>query len=306
LPELLQRLEEHGALPAAATPAVVERVARLSPATIDRLLRPYRAPWPQRGMTSTKPGTLLRQQVPFRTFAEWDGTRPGFVQVDTVAHGGWSGAGEFLLTLSLVDVATGWVACAGLRDKRDDTVYRALQHLRAELPFPLRGLDSDNGGEFINKLLVRYCADEGITFTRGRPYVKNDNCHVEQKNWAVVRRLVGYSRLEEPALPALQRVHELANDLVNFLQPVRKLIGKERHGARVHKHYDQARTPYRRLLASGGLQASQAAELTERYASLDPLALRRDLEAAQHVLLARAVRSDLRGRIPWPHGQILI
>ena len=138
-----------------------------------------------------------------------------------VAHCGWSGAGQFLYTLSMVDVATGWVVCAGLRDKRQETVVLALQRLQAELPFRVLGLDSDNGTEFINRVLLDYCTDRGITFTRSRPYLKNDTCHVEQKNLAVVRRLVGYDRLEWPALPALERIHDLARDYINFLHPVR-------------------------------------------------------------------------------------
>ena len=125
--------------------------------------------------------------------------------MDLVAHCGWSGAGQFLYTLSMVDVATGWVVCAGLRDKRSETVFHALQRIHAELPFRMLGLDSDNGTEFINRVLLDYCTDHGITFTRSRPYLKNDTCHVEQKNWAVVRRLVGYDRLDLPALPALDR-----------------------------------------------------------------------------------------------------
>ena len=145
---------------------------------------------------------------------------------DPVAHCGWTGAGPFLYTLTLVDVATGWVSCAGLRDKRAQTVLAAVRRLQARLPFKLLGLDSDSGSEFLNAALLDCCAEQHITFTRGRPYRKNDGCYVEQKNWAVVRRLVGYQRLEAPALAALERVHELARDYVNFLHPVRRLAEK--------------------------------------------------------------------------------
>jgi hypothetical protein len=180
----------------------------MSAATVDRALKPLREQTKaRRGISTTKAGTLLKRQIAIRTFADWSDARPGFLEMDLVAHCGWSGAGPFLYTLSMVDVATGWVACAGLRDKRQETVFHALQRLQADLPFRILGLDSDNGTEFINHVVLDYCTSQGITFTRSRPYLKNDTCHIEQKNWAVVRRLVGYDRLELPALPALERIH---------------------------------------------------------------------------------------------------
>jgi hypothetical protein len=300
LAELLERLEACGALPDEAGPEARERVARMSPATVDRALRGARAGWPARGLGTTKPGTLLKQQVPIRTFAEWDEAVPGFLELDLVAHCGPVGAGEFLFTLSAVDVATGWMGLQGVRNKGELAVFEALGRLRAELPFPLRGLDCDNGGEFINRNLLAYCAAEGITLTRSRPYRKNDSCHVEQKNWSVVRRLVGYGRFEAPALPALSRLYALARDYVNFLQPVVKLREKTRDGARVTKRYDRAQTPYRRLLASGPLPPQAAADLAGRYARLHPVRLKLDLEAAQQALYAHAARADrlLRQRTP--------
>ena len=160
-----------------------------------------------------------------------------------------------------MDVASGWVSCAGLRNKRAQTVLAALRRLQEGLPFNLLGLDSDSGSEFLNNTLVDYCADNHITFTRGRPYRKNDGCFVEQKNWAVVRRLVGYQRLEAPALAALERVHDLSRDYVNFLHPVRRLTAKVRRGARITRRYDTAQTPYRRLLASGALTKQATRQL---------------------------------------------
>ena len=159
---------------------VQDRVAQLSASSIDRALRPYRTRGKRRGVSTTRPGTLLKQQIAMRTFAEWTEQQPGFFEMDLVAHCGWSGAGQFLYTLSLVDVATGWVTCAGLRHKRSETVFGGLQRLQAELPFPILGLDSDNGSEFINQVMLAYCQTEAITFTRSRPYRKNDGCHVEQ------------------------------------------------------------------------------------------------------------------------------
>jgi hypothetical protein len=232
----------------------------------------------------------LKHQVAIKTFSDWIETEPGFVEVDLVAHCGWTGAGPFLYTLTLVDVATGWVSCAGVHDKRAQSVLAALHRLHEGLPFKIRGLDSDCGSEFLNTALIAYCADHHITFTRGRPYRKNDGCYVEQKNWAVVRRLVGYQRFEGPALPALERVHDLARDYVNFLHPVRRLTEKVRLGARVTRRYDTAQTPYRRLVASGCLSQTALRQLTRRSKALDPLRLKLELESAQRTLAERAVR----------------
>jgi hypothetical protein len=298
LPELLRRLRHWHALH--AFPAEVQaHVARMSAATIDRALKSSREQTKKRrGLSTTKAGTLLKRQIAIRTFADWTDARPGFFEMDLVAHCGWSGAGQFLYTLSMVDVATGWIACAGLRDKRQETVFHALQRLQADLPFRILGLDSDNGTEFINRALLDYCANQGITFTRSRPYLKNDTCHVEQKNWAVVRRLVGYDRLELPALPALGRIHDLARDYVNFLHPVRKLVSKTRNGPRVTRRYDAAQTPFHRLLGSGVLSIKMTKQLHARSKNIDPVRLKLHLEAAQRTLAARAVRSDSYVRQP--------
>jgi hypothetical protein len=289
LPELLERLRHWHAL-RHVSPETIERVAHMSPSTIDRALASSRAGLPKRGISTTQPGTLLKHQVAIKTFADWHETVPGFVEVDLVAHCGWTGAGPFLYTLTLVDVATGWVSCAGLRDKRAQTVLAALRTLHDGLPFKILGLDSDSGSEFLNTSLLAYCADQHITFTRGRPYRKNDSCFVEQKNWAVVRRLVGYQRLEAPALAALERIHELARDYVNFLHPVRKLSEKVRHGSRITRRYDAAQTPYRRLLDSGVLPRKTERQLASRSAAVNPLRLKLELESAQRTLAERGVR----------------
>ena len=191
----------------------------------------------------------------------------------------------------MVDVATGWVACAGLRDKRQETVFHALQRLQADLPFRILGLDSDNGTEFINHVLLEYCSSQGITFTRSRPYLKNDTCHIEQKNWAVVRRLVGYDRLELPALPALERIHDLARDYVNFLHPVRKLVSKTRSGPRVTRRYDAAQTPFHRLVDSGALSIKMTGQLQKRSKNIDPYRLKVQLEHAQRTLRVASERN---------------
>ena len=292
LPELLERLRRWQALRHISA-ETIERVVHMSPVTIDRALASSRDGLPKRGLSTTRPGTLLKHQVAIKTFADWTEALPGFVEVDLVAHCGWTGAGPFLYTLTLVDVATGWVSCAGLRDKRAETVLAALRRLQRGLPFTILGLDSDSGSEFLNTTLLDYCANQHITFTRSRPYRKNDGCYVEQKNWAVVRRLVGYQRLEAPALAALERVHDLARDYVNFLHPVRRLTEKVRLGARVTRRYDTARTPYRRLLASSALSETAANELADRSTALDPLRLKLELESAQRTLAARAVKPSV-------------
>jgi hypothetical protein len=290
LSELLGKLRACGEL-SELSPGLVDRVANMSAATIDRLLGPYRALSGGRGRSTTRPGALLRNQVPIKTFAEWDNARPGFLEIDLVAHCGPIAAGQFLFTLTTVDVATGWTLCRGVRNKGEEAVFDELAEIRRRLPFPLLGLDSDNGGEFINRTLVRYCEEQSITLTRARPYRKNDSCHVEQKNWSVVRRLVGYARFEQEALPVLNSLYTLAEEYVNFLQPVLKLVEKTRNGPRVHRRYDSAQTPYRRLLSLGSIPATAAHRLQARYMAIHPLRLKSALEQAQTQLYAHGARS---------------
>jgi hypothetical protein len=270
LPELVQVLEQHGEL--AAPPEVKTQLCRMSPATIDRLLRPYRQRGQRRPFSTTKPGSLLKGAIPIRTFADWNEDRPGFLEVDLVAHCGESTEGFYLNTLSAVDIATGWVECQGVWGKGQERVGSAIHHLAQRLPFPLLGLDSDNGSEFINHHLYAYCQRKEITFTRSRPYKKNDSAHVEQKNWSVVRRLVGYDRYSsKEALLQLNRLYQLVRLYTNFFQPVMHLQQKTRHGARVRKVYDRARTPYQRVLEQGVLSPQQQETLAEQYQRLNPV-----------------------------------
>ena len=290
LPELLERLATCDALPTEATTGVIDRVAGMSSATVDRCLKPYRERWPGQGRGLTKPGTLLKGQVPIRTFADWDDACPGFLEIDLVAHCGTSGAGEFLFTLSAVDIATGWMGLEGVLNTGELAVFEALGRLRTRLPFPLLGLGSDNGSEFINHHLVRWCQTEGITLTRSRPYRKNDNCFIEQKNWSVVRRLVGYARFERACLGRLQAVYDAAETQVNFLQPVLKLREKIRDGAKITKRYDAARTPYRRLIESTVPDEAGRRTLRARSDAIHPVRLKIAIEAAQKNLNDRARR----------------
>jgi hypothetical protein len=278
VPELLDRLTQCGEL--ALRPDVEKRLRQASRPTLARLLAPARAQYPLRGATTTRPGTWLKQQIPIRTFTEWDDALPGFCEVDLVAHCGSSTLGFFLCTLCAVDVATSWVDLQPLWGKGQHRVTAAVHELRRRWPVPLVGLDSDNGSEFINQTLYGYCTRESITFTRSRPWQKNDSAHVEQKNGAVVRHLVGYDRFaSKAAYGQLHRVYRLARLHVNFFQPVEKLVRKTRQGARAHRVYDRAQTPYQRLCAAGVLTPAAHQELEALYQSLNPLQLRRDLEA---------------------------
>lgn len=217
LPELVAVLEQHGELQLDAQTKM--QVLTLSPATADRLLRAERQHDRPHGLGTTKPGTLLKHQIPIRTFADWDDAVPGFVEVDLVAHCAESTHGEYLHSLTVTDIVTGWTECLAIRNRSQHTVHAAIVQARMCLPFPLLGLDSDNGTEFINDLLLRYCQQEQITFTRSRPYKKNDQAHVEQKNWSIVRQLVGYDRYEDqPACDALAALYEMVRLYTNFFQ----------------------------------------------------------------------------------------
>jgi hypothetical protein len=279
VPELLDRLVQGGEL--GVPPEVDKLLRQASAATLGRLLAPARATWPARGATTTRPSSWLRSEIPLRTFAEWDDVQPGFLEIDLVAHCGTTTEGFYLCTLCAVDIATAWVELEAVWGKGQQRVRGSVQHVQARLPMPLRGVDSDNGSEFINHAFYDYCRQHGITFTRARPWRKNDSAHVEQKNGAIVRGLVGYDRFTSKAAHVqLARVYELARLHVNFFQPVQKLVRKTREGARVHRVYDRAQTPWQRLCAAGILDPPRQRELTALYERLQPLRLRHDLEAA--------------------------
>jgi hypothetical protein len=279
LAELLPALEAEGALHLRA--ADRESLVQISAATIDRRLRPFRDQLRPHGLGTTKPGTLLKRQVPVHTFTPWDEQRLGFVEIDLVAHCGTSTAGHYLNTLTVTDVATGWTECQGVWGKGQAAVFAALTTIRDRLPFPLLGIDSDNGSEFLNAHLVRYCQTEQLTFTRSRPYWKNDQAHVEQKNWSVVRALLGYDRYEsDAALSQLQAVYALLRVWTNHWQPSLKLIGKTRDGAKVTKHYAPAATPYQRVRATVSLDAAPLATLEPEHQAWGPRALKQALDQA--------------------------
>jgi hypothetical protein len=284
LPELVPALETEGELRLSLEDRT--QLLAMSARTIDRRLRLFRLqrdPKHWHGLGTTKPGTLLKNQVPVQTYTPWEDQRPGFLEIDLVAHCGTTTEGFYLNTLVGTDVATGWTECVGVWGKSQRSVVAGVETSRGRLPMRLLGLDSDNGSEFLNNHLVRYCTQEQLTFTRSRPYWKNDQAHVEQKNWSVVRKLIGYGRYEsEAALAQLNRVYDLLRIWTNFWQPSLKLIAKERDDAtgKSRKKYDEAQTPYRRLLASGVLDTAQEQVLAETFAAGGPMALRRQLAAA--------------------------
>ena len=272
LPELVGILVRKGEL-RVSTQTQAE-LCRMSPSTIDRLLRRWRDRTPHHGLSTTKPGTLLKNTIPIKTFSEWNESKPGFLEVDLVAHCGDNVEGFYLNTLSAVDVATGWFEPVVVWGKGQDRVKGAVYDVQKGLPVPLLGLDSDNGGEFINQSLHDYCRQSGIIFTRSRSYKKNDSCHVEQKNWSVVRRTIGYDRFNsKAAFQTLDGVYTLLRLYINYFQPVLKLVAKTRHGAKVHKVYDKAQTPYERLLKSGVLSEEKKRQLASIYSALNPAKL---------------------------------
>ena len=272
------------------SPETKQLLLSMSPATIDRCLRKARFTHPQRGLSTTKPGYLLKKGIPVRTFTPWEDEHPGFLEIDLVAHCGQTTEGAYLNTLTATDLATGWTECLALPNKTQFAVSQAICELRKRLPFPLLGLDSDNGSEFINDTLYRYCLSEQITFTRSRPYQKNDQAHVEQKNWSVVRHTIGYDRLEtQDELVLLTSIYSDLRLYINFFQPVLKLISKQRVDGKVILSYDQATTPFRRVLALDSIPVLIKARLTDQYFHLNPVALRSSIDS-KVALLWKIVR----------------
>ena len=286
--ELVDALERHGEI--SLLPEVRIRLLAMSSATIDRLLAADRRRLEIKGRSGTRPGSLMKHGVPIRTFADWDDAQPGFLEIDLVSHEGGNPAGEFCQTLDMTDVTTAWTETVAIRNKAQRWVFAALKEKLTLFPFPVLGLDSDNGSEFINKHLITYCQQHDLTFTRSRPERKNDNCYVEQKNWAVVRRSVGYRRYDTPSQLAL--LNELYANLrlyTNFFQPTQKLVRKERHGAKVRRCYDTAKTPYQRVLASDKVSTEAKDRLTAIFRTLNPAALQREIYRLQTELMRPAV-----------------
>jgi len=284
LSEVIPVLEKWGEIKLDAK--VREKLLKISAATIDRLLSDTRKRYRIKGRSTTRPGSLLKKSIPIRTFADWDEKVPGFFEVDLVSHDGGAVRGDFIQSLNFTDIATGWEEMIAVKNKAQVWVFAGIKGIKERLPFSILGLDSDNGSEFINAHLIRYCEEHKITFTRSRPYRKNDSCFVEQKNWSVIRRAVGYGRYDtDKELSILNELYGYLRLYVNFFQPVRKLIKKERIGSKVIKKYDQAKTPYRRVLASPDIEDEIKMKLKNQYDMLNPAELKRKINKLQNRLL---------------------
>ena len=261
---------------------VATKFTKIAASTIDEKLARYRAMIRRRFNSTTKPGSLLKSHIPIRT-SSWEESRPGYCELDTVAHCGDSAAGEFINSLTLTDILTGWTETEAMVGKAEYRIKEALNTVKQRLPFDLKAIDPDNGSEFINWQLYHYCEREHIEFTRGRPYKKNDNAHVEQKNWTHVRKVFGYERRET------QEEVQIMNDLnrnelrayKNFFQPTIKLIDKKRVGAhqeRIKRIYDIPKTPYQRVLDCPTVSQEKKDELKKLYLTLNPVALRKSIQ----------------------------
>jgi hypothetical protein len=298
LPELVPKLEEKKQL--CVTPQVRDQLMKVSASTIDRVLRAIRNKR-RHGVGSTRSAGGFRQLIPVRTFADKQGLQVGDVETDLVAHCGSSSEGFFLTTLVMVDTVSSWTDLEAVWGKGEDRVGGAIDRARRRFPCRLRGISSDNGSEFMNYALFHYCQRHGITLTRSRPYKKNDQARVEQKNWSVVRRLVGYDRYAtQAALRALDNLYTVVRLHVNFFQPICKLVSCQRQGAKAIKQFDRAQTPYQRLLASGALSQEERQTLEAIYKSLNPVQLCAQIEEAQQVLWKLAhpdQRTDKENRI---------
>jgi hypothetical protein len=261
-----------------------QRLQAISPSTMDRFRCTDRRP-AKRRRGGTKPGTLLKHQIPIRTFADWDDKRPGFTELDLVQHDGGNPSGFFACTLDVTDVCTGWTEMRAVPTKAQTHVFSALEHIRAQLPFPLLGIDSDNGQEFINDQLLRYCQQEHITFTRGRVGRKNDNPFVEQKNWSVIRRLVGDLRFDtERQVDQLNTLYAVYRLYVNHFIPVTKLVAKVREGNKVKRVFDEPKTPYQRVLDSPQVSDTDKRKLRALHAKLDVVQLKRQIDEMMEAL----------------------
>jgi hypothetical protein len=284
LAELIEVLEKYGEI--TLTREVQEKLLTISPATIDRLLAPIRKKQRIKGKSTTRPGSLLKKSIPIRTFSEWNNKRPGFFEVDLVSHDGGNLRGDVNQSVNFTDIATGWMEMVAVKNKAQRWVFAGIKAIKKRLPFPILGFDSDNGSEFINDELLRYCEKQHITFTRSRPYRKNDSCYIEQKNWSVIRRTVGYGRYDtDKELCILNKLYSYLRLYVNFFQPVRKLVKKERIGSRIKKRYDVAQTPFRRVLACPDISEEIKMKLKREYDMLNPAELKRQITYLQNELL---------------------
>jgi hypothetical protein len=284
------------------------QLRKISPATIDRHLADLKRRLRHKTYGTTKPGTLLKHMIPIQTQA-WDVRKPGYLEVDTVAHCGTTTEGTYLSTLDTTDLDTTWSERRAILGKGEAAVVEAFKDIEEALPFPLRGLDSDSGSEFMNGMLWRFCQERKIRFTRSRPYKKDDNAHIEQKNWTHVRKLFGYGRFEGERAQAL--INDLyANELrlfQNVFQPSVKLLKKVRRGARLTRVYDKPKTPWQRVLMSKHANPQKIKDLQRLVATLDPFDLSRVIDqklGAVQKLIAKSPAPKLQFHTDWGRKKI--
>lgn len=264
-----------------------ELLLKISAATIDRLLKSEKKKVFGKGRTTTKPGTLLKHQIPIHVFTRWSDRKPGFGEIDLVAHCGSSAKGEFAYTLDFIDLDTNWDECVAFLGRGENNAMKAVQTIQSRLPMKLLGIDSDNGEEFINWHMYRWCKKEEITFTRCREYRKNDQAHVEEKNWSVVRRYAGYKRLDTPEqVILLNRLYERLRLYFNFFQATLKLERKERVHAKVKRIYPKAKTPCQRVLDHPGIPEENKEKLRQQYQMLNPAKLLREIQTITDQLIS--------------------
>ena len=271
------------------SPEVTSALLNISPPTIDRILKPIRIHYTKRGRSTTKPGTLLRKQIPIKT-NQWDESRPGFLEADTVAHCGDSMAGMYVNTIDFVDIATGWTEQRAVWGKGETGVLEQIQHVEKTLPFPILGFDCDSGGEFLNYHLQRHFAErkQPVQFTRSRAYHKDDNAHIEQKNWTHIRQWLGYDRLDNiNIVPLLNNLYTKEWRLFhNFFCPSVKLISKERIGSKNIKRHDPPKTPYQRIMESPHIQNAAKLSLSILLETLNPFLLRKSMDKKMKLIFS--------------------
>lgn len=273
--------------------AVWKKLGTISAAVIDRLLKTERRKDVLKGRSYTKPGRMLKHQIAIRRGTDWDERKPGFFEIDLVGHDGGNASGDFAFSLNMTDVATGWTEPVGLKNKAQKWTFEGILAVKGRIPMKLLGLDSDNGSEFINDHLYRYCQAERIVFTRSRPNRKNDNCYVEQKNYSVVRRYVGYYRYDtEEEVAALNALYGQVRLHINFFLPSMKLLEKTRVGSKIVKKYDRPKTPYQRLLESGILTEEARLNLEKEFQSLNPVSIQRKIVTLQDNLEKMVIRKQ--------------
>lgn len=265
----------------------------ISPATIDRILSKFRGKFTKRGLCTTRPGSIIRDLIPIKT-NQWDENRPGFIEVDLVAHCGTSVAGEYINTLDVVDIATGWTSQRAVWGKGERNTFTAIREIELTLPFKIRGFDSDNGKEFMNYRLLKYFKhrEMPVSYTRSRAYNKNDNAHIEEKNWTIVRQYIGYDRLNNPE--QLDLLNDLyrneLNYFLNYFLPSVKLVSKERQGSKIKKKYDKAKTPFQRLFESKEIGDDKKLQLLRILNKLDPFKLQANIDRKIRLILKLSVK----------------